>query len=100
MGEHNFGYGDQLVVTKDISGAPAGTKAQFMEAIGRTAARVKIIDRKPERAGNDVCYARGAKVTIPFNYLAPDDGRFEAYQSQKRKDVAWRPAYIQPTPPG
>lgn len=98
MAEHDFGYGDQVVVTKDISGAPAGTKAQFLQAVGNGTARVKITQRRPELCGDDVCYSRGAKITIPFNKLAPDDGRYEAEMKAKAQKTPWKPIYDRPAP--
>ena len=99
MSGQNFSFGDPVVFQNGISGAPRGTKAHFIEAVGEQSARVKITKRIPStgRAGNPH-YVNGAEITTLLEKLTHDDGTImpsdtvEKVNKMAGLDI-WKPAY-------
>ncbi len=92
--DSSFLYGDNVVFKDGISGAPKGTKAQFLNAVGNDVALVKITKRIPpsQDRNGEPHYINGATVTTRLEHLVKDDGSIEAAATYKPAEP-WKPAY-------
>ena len=87
----NLSHGDPVLFVEGISGAPKGTKAQFLKAVSKSTAEVKITKRilPSKDRNNDPHYVNGAKITVLMTKLALNDGTSGQKQDMEREEPDW-----------
>lgn len=101
--QNQFSYGDKIVLVrrggigpgKTVNGAPPGTKAVFLGAVGEHAACIKITKRlpPPKEHNSEPHYRKGAKLTVDFSYIIKDNGSFEAAERLRSREIPFKPIY-------